>query len=87
MAISEAAKREKRSRGQTRSGLVKREAIQKSSMAPPTRSSVTTKGVTKLPAMTILEMGDMRPHIVFAPSMEACPFQHIRSIAAIFSGS
>ena len=44
-------------------------------MAPPTRSSVTTQGVLTLLAMTSLEMGDMRPHMVLAPSMEACPFQ------------
>lgn len=29
------------------------------------------EGVTRLPAMTILEMGDMSPHMVLAPSIEA----------------
>lgn len=71
MAMRKAAKRERRSRALTCSDLVKDEAARKSNMAPATRSSVTTKGVTRLPAMTILEMGDMSPHMVLAPSIEA----------------
>ena len=57
-----------------------KEVIQKSTIAPPIRKSVTTRGVTAPPNMINLDMGDISPHMAFAPNMAACPFQRIFSI-------
>lgn len=57
-----------------------KEAIQSNTMAPPMRRSVTTSEVTAPLAISNLERGDISPRIVFAPSMEACPFQQNFSI-------
>ena len=40
-------------------------------MAPPMRMSVTTKGVTAPLAISNFDTGDISPHKVLAPSIEA----------------
>lgn len=75
IANSEAKNSVTMSLGLTCSGFWNREAIQKSSIAPPTRRSVITKGLTAPDAIISLETGDIRPHIVFAPSIAAWPFR------------
>ena len=74
IASSEAPKSFIMSAGGTCSGLRKSEAVQKRSIAPATRRSVTTSGVTTPPAMTALATGDIRPHMALAPSMAPWPF-------------
>ena len=59
----------------TCSGFWKRDTIQNRTIAPPIRKSLTTNGVTAPPAIIVLVTGDIIPHIVFAPSMEAWPLQ------------
>ena len=66
--------------GSTFSGFRKREAAQKSTIAPNTRRSVSTSGVMMLPAMTIFATGAISPQMQLAASIAPWPFQLIFSI-------
>lgn len=52
-------------------GFLKKEVSQNKIMAPPIRRSVTTNGVTAPPSMINLETGDINPHMILAPNIEA----------------
>ena len=71
MARSEAKNKVAKSLWLTCSGLLKKDAAQNRTIAPPMRKSVTTRGVIAPLAMMTLEMGDNNPHIALAPNMEA----------------
>ena len=66
MASNEATNNLAMSLWSTCSGFLKNERIQNKIIAPNTRKSVTTSGVTMPPSITNLAIGDIKPQMEFS---------------------